>query len=192
MAVIDPKLALLDETDSGLNIDALRVVAGGVNALRAEDRAMIVITQYQAVAGLHRAQISSMFFMTDGIAQVRALKELCFRISKRLTVTDLAQSSEGRQHVTFSPQAETFTTCLVNQMHTEALTISRPLQELRTSSEKRAVLTSLGDETCAIAGISHLCIAEAFLITKTGRVEITPTVGPLSLDVPYRTMPTAK
>ena len=47
MAVLDPTLALLDETDSGLDIDALRIVAGGVNALRREDRAMIVITHYQ-------------------------------------------------------------------------------------------------------------------------------------------------
>jgi Fe-S cluster assembly ATP-binding protein len=47
MAVLDPRLAILDETDSGLDIDALRVVAGGVNALRAKDRAMIVITHYQ-------------------------------------------------------------------------------------------------------------------------------------------------
>ncbi|RKH34022.1 Fe-S cluster assembly ATPase SufC [Corallococcus praedator] len=47
MAVLQPKLALLDETDSGLDIDALRVVAGGVNALRAPDRSMVVITHYQ-------------------------------------------------------------------------------------------------------------------------------------------------
>jgi len=47
MAVLDPVLALLDETDSGLDIDALRVVASGVNALRRPDRAMIVITHYQ-------------------------------------------------------------------------------------------------------------------------------------------------
>jgi Fe-S cluster assembly ATP-binding protein len=47
MAVLDPTLALLDETDSGLDIDALRVVAGGVNALRRKDRAIIVITHYQ-------------------------------------------------------------------------------------------------------------------------------------------------
>jgi Fe-S cluster assembly ATP-binding protein len=47
MAVLDPKLAILDETDSGLDIDALRIVAGGVNALRSKDRAMIVITHYQ-------------------------------------------------------------------------------------------------------------------------------------------------
>jgi Fe-S cluster assembly ATP-binding protein len=47
MAVLQPKLAILDETDSGLDIDALKVVAEGVNALRSPDRAFIVITHYQ-------------------------------------------------------------------------------------------------------------------------------------------------
>ncbi|HZR10742.1 MAG TPA: Fe-S cluster assembly ATPase SufC [Myxococcales bacterium] len=47
MAVLDPRLAILDETDSGLDIDALRTVASGVNGLRTPDRAMIVITHYQ-------------------------------------------------------------------------------------------------------------------------------------------------
>jgi len=47
MAVLDPKLAILDETDSGLDIDALKIVASGVNSLRRPDRAMIVITHYQ-------------------------------------------------------------------------------------------------------------------------------------------------
>jgi Fe-S cluster assembly ATP-binding protein len=47
MAVLDPKLAILDETDSGLDIDALRIVASGVNALRRKDRAMVLITHYQ-------------------------------------------------------------------------------------------------------------------------------------------------
>ncbi len=47
MALLEPKLAILDETDSGLDIDALKVVADGVNALRAPDRAMLVITHYQ-------------------------------------------------------------------------------------------------------------------------------------------------
>jgi Fe-S cluster assembly ATP-binding protein len=47
MAVLEPKLAVLDETDSGLDIDALRVVAGGVNALRDPSRSMLVITHYQ-------------------------------------------------------------------------------------------------------------------------------------------------
>jgi Fe-S cluster assembly ATP-binding protein len=47
MALFEPKLAILDETDSGLDIDALRLVAEGVNALRSPDRAMLVITHYQ-------------------------------------------------------------------------------------------------------------------------------------------------
>ena len=47
MAVLDPKLAVLDETDSGLDIDALRLVADGINALRSPDRAIVVITHYQ-------------------------------------------------------------------------------------------------------------------------------------------------
>ena len=47
MAVFEPKMAILDETDSGLDIDALKLVAEGVNALRAPDRAMLVITHYQ-------------------------------------------------------------------------------------------------------------------------------------------------
>ncbi|MFA7387338.1 MAG: Fe-S cluster assembly ATPase SufC [Thiohalobacteraceae bacterium] len=47
MALLEPKLAILDETDSGLDIDALRVVADGVNALRTPERAMIVVTHYQ-------------------------------------------------------------------------------------------------------------------------------------------------
>ena len=47
MAVLEPRLAILDETDSGLDIDALKIVANGVNGLRTEDRAMIVVTHYQ-------------------------------------------------------------------------------------------------------------------------------------------------
>ena len=47
MAVLDPKLAILDETDSGLDIDALRIVAEGVNTMRRSDNATIVVTHYQ-------------------------------------------------------------------------------------------------------------------------------------------------
>jgi Fe-S cluster assembly ATP-binding protein len=47
MAVLQPKLAILDETDSGLDIDALRIVAKGVNAMRSPDRAMLLVTHYQ-------------------------------------------------------------------------------------------------------------------------------------------------
>jgi Fe-S cluster assembly ATP-binding protein len=51
MAVLDPKLAVLDETDSGLDIDALKVVSNGVNLLRRPERAMIVVTHYQRLLG---------------------------------------------------------------------------------------------------------------------------------------------
>jgi Fe-S cluster assembly ATP-binding protein len=47
MAMLEPRLAILDETDSGLDIDALKIVAGGVNALRSPERAIIVVTHYQ-------------------------------------------------------------------------------------------------------------------------------------------------
>ena len=47
MALLEPKLAILDETDSGLDIDALRIVANGVNALRSPDRSIILVTHYQ-------------------------------------------------------------------------------------------------------------------------------------------------
>jgi Fe-S cluster assembly ATP-binding protein len=47
MAILSPRLAILDETDSGLDIDALRIVADGVNAMRSGDRAMLIITHYQ-------------------------------------------------------------------------------------------------------------------------------------------------
>jgi Fe-S cluster assembly ATP-binding protein len=51
MAMLDPRLAVLDETDSGLDIDALRIVADGVNALRGPNRAMLLITHYQRLLG---------------------------------------------------------------------------------------------------------------------------------------------
>ena len=47
MAMLEPKLSILDETDSGLDIDALKIVANGVNKLRSNDNAIIVITHYQ-------------------------------------------------------------------------------------------------------------------------------------------------
>jgi Fe-S cluster assembly ATP-binding protein len=49
MAVLEPKLAILDETDSGLDIDALRVVAGGINRLRGPDNAILLVTHYQRI-----------------------------------------------------------------------------------------------------------------------------------------------
>ena len=47
MAILEPKLAILDETDSGLDIDALKIVANGINGLRGPERAIVIITHYQ-------------------------------------------------------------------------------------------------------------------------------------------------
>ena len=58
MAVLEPRLAILDETDSGLDIDALKIVSNGVNALRSPDRAIVVVTHYQRLLELHRARTS--------------------------------------------------------------------------------------------------------------------------------------
>ena len=57
LAVLEPKLAILDETDSGLDIDALKTVADGVNALRSNDRAFIVITHYQRLLDYIRPDV---------------------------------------------------------------------------------------------------------------------------------------
>ncbi len=49
MAILDPKLALLDETDSGLDIDALRIVANGVNRFQGPSNAIVIVTHYQRI-----------------------------------------------------------------------------------------------------------------------------------------------
>jgi Fe-S cluster assembly ATP-binding protein len=64
MAVLEPKLAILDETDSGLDIDALKIVADGVNSLRSPDRAFIVITHYQRL--LNYIQPDFVHVLMDG------------------------------------------------------------------------------------------------------------------------------
>ena len=64
MAVLDPKLAILDETDSGLDIDALREVAEGVNKVRRPDNAFILITHYQRL--LDYIQPDQVHILVDG------------------------------------------------------------------------------------------------------------------------------
>jgi Fe-S cluster assembly ATP-binding protein len=81
MAVLDPALALLDETDSGLDIDALRVVAGGVNALRRPDRAMIVITHYQRL--LNYIVPDFIHVLYDGRIIQSGTKELALELESR-------------------------------------------------------------------------------------------------------------
>ena len=81
MAVLDPTLALLDETDSGLDIDALRIVASGVNALRREDRAMIVITHYQRL--LNYIVPDFIHVLYDGRIIKSGKKELALELESR-------------------------------------------------------------------------------------------------------------
>ena len=81
MAVMDPKLAFLDETDSGLDIDALRIVAGGVNALRRDDRAMIVITHYQRLLNYIIPDFIHVLF--DGRIVKSGAKELAFELESK-------------------------------------------------------------------------------------------------------------
>ena len=81
MAVLDPTLALLDETDSGLDIDALRIVANGVNALRREDRAMIVITHYQRL--LDYIVPDFVHVLYEGRIVKSGTKDLAFELEKK-------------------------------------------------------------------------------------------------------------
>jgi Fe-S cluster assembly ATP-binding protein len=81
MAVLDPKLALLDETDSGLDIDALRIVANGVNALRGKDRAMIVITHYQRL--LDYIVPDFIHVLYDGRIVKSGTKELALELERK-------------------------------------------------------------------------------------------------------------
>jgi Fe-S cluster assembly ATP-binding protein len=81
MAVLNPKLAILDETDSGLDIDALRIVASGVNALRAKDRAMIVITHYQRL--LEYIVPDHIHVLYDGRIVRSGAKELALELEKK-------------------------------------------------------------------------------------------------------------
>jgi Fe-S cluster assembly ATP-binding protein len=81
MAVLDPMLALLDETDSGHDIDALRVVANGVNALRRPDRAMIVITHYQRL--LNYIVPDFIHVLHDGRIVKSGTKELALELESK-------------------------------------------------------------------------------------------------------------
>jgi len=80
MAVLEPKLAVLDETDSGLDIDALKVVANGVNALRAADRGFIVITHYQRL--LEHIVPDYVHVLSDGCIVRSGDKSLALELEK--------------------------------------------------------------------------------------------------------------
>jgi Fe-S cluster assembly ATP-binding protein len=81
MALLEPKLAILDETDSGLDIDALRIVADGVNALRSPERSMIVVTHYQRL--LDYIQPDHVHVLSAGRIIRSGGKELALELEER-------------------------------------------------------------------------------------------------------------
>jgi len=81
MAMLEPKLAILDETDSGLDIDALKIVANGVNKLKSNDNAVIVITHYQRL--LDYIVPDYVHVLIDGRIVKSGTKELAFELEER-------------------------------------------------------------------------------------------------------------
>ncbi|GAA4645667.1 Fe-S cluster assembly ATPase SufC [Pontixanthobacter gangjinensis] len=81
MAMLDPKLSILDETDSGLDIDALKVVADGVNKLRREDNAVLLITHYQRL--LNYIVPDVVHVLVDGKIVKSGGKELAYELEER-------------------------------------------------------------------------------------------------------------
>ena len=81
MAVLEPRLAILDETDSGLDIDALRVVANGVNSMRGPERAMVVVTHYQRL--LNYIVPDWVHVLSNGRIAKSGDKELALELEKR-------------------------------------------------------------------------------------------------------------
>jgi len=81
MAVLEPKLAILDETDSGLDIDALKVVASGVNAMRQPDRAILVVTHYQRL--LNYIVPDFVHVLTDGRIVRSGGKDLALELEEK-------------------------------------------------------------------------------------------------------------
>ncbi len=81
MAMLEPKLGILDETDSGLDIDALKIVAGGVNQLRAPDNAIVLITHYQRL--LNYIEPDYVHVMEGGRIITTGGKELALELEDR-------------------------------------------------------------------------------------------------------------
>lgn len=81
MAMLEPKLAILDETDSGLDIDALRIVAGGVNKLKSENNAIIIITHYQRL--LDYIVPDFVHVLADGKIVKSGTKELALELEEK-------------------------------------------------------------------------------------------------------------
>lgn len=81
MAMLEPQLAILDETDSGLDVDALRIVAGGVNKLKTDDNAVIVITHYQRLLDYIVPDVVHVLY--DGRIVKTAGKELALEVEQK-------------------------------------------------------------------------------------------------------------
>jgi Fe-S cluster assembly ATP-binding protein len=81
MAVLEPRMAILDETDSGLDIDALKIVAQGVNAMRSADRAMLVVTHYQRL--LNYIVPDYVHVLVDGRIVKSGGKELALELEEK-------------------------------------------------------------------------------------------------------------
>jgi Fe-S cluster assembly ATP-binding protein len=81
MAVLEPRLAILDETDSGLDIDALRIVARGVNAMRSRERAMVLVTHYQRL--LNYVVPDRVHVLVDGRIARSGGPELALELEKK-------------------------------------------------------------------------------------------------------------
>jgi Fe-S cluster assembly ATP-binding protein len=81
MAVLEPTLAILDETDSGLDIDALKIVANGVNAMRSPDRAFIVVTHYQRL--LNYIVPDYVHVLSDGLLVRSGGRELALELEEK-------------------------------------------------------------------------------------------------------------
>jgi Fe-S cluster assembly ATP-binding protein len=81
MAVLEPKLAILDETDSGLDIDALKTVADGINALRSSDRAIILVTHYQRL--LNYVVPDYVHVLSEGRIVKSGAKELALELEEK-------------------------------------------------------------------------------------------------------------
>jgi ABC-type transport system involved in Fe-S cluster assembly, ATPase component len=96
MAMLEPKLSILDETDSGLDVDALRIVGNGVNKLRTKENSMIVITHYQRLLDYIVPDVIHVFY--EGRIIKTAGRDLALEIEKRGYdwIIEEAEANDGK------------------------------------------------------------------------------------------------
>ena len=134
MAVLEPTLAVLDETDSGLDIDALRIVADGVNALRAPDRAFLVITHYQRL--LNYIVPDLVHVLVDGRIVRSGGKELALELEEKgYAALEEAARRDAAGAVARGADVDDR---------------RRPLHRASTSSDLERAGASAGDEPAAV------------------------------------------